>query len=71
MACILARTHPNLVTGIATLGTKFYWDPEVAARETGRLDPQKIAAKVPHFARTLAARHPAAGWETEFFAAVE
>jgi pimeloyl-ACP methyl ester carboxylesterase len=63
VACALARTHPELVAGIATLGTKFYWDPETAARETARMDPQKIAAKVPHFARALAARHPAAGWE--------
>lgn len=63
VAVTLACGHPDLVAGIATLGTKFYWDPETAARETGRMDPQKIVAKVPHFAAALAARHPAAGWE--------
>ncbi|HMA36487.1 MAG TPA: alpha/beta fold hydrolase [Chloroflexia bacterium] len=63
VACVLARTDPALVTSLATLGTKFYWDPAGAAREIARLDPQKIAAKVPHFAHALAARHSAAGWE--------
>jgi pimeloyl-ACP methyl ester carboxylesterase len=63
VACDLARAHPHVVESIATLGTKFYWDPEVAEREAAMLDPQKIAAKVPHFARTLAERHTATGWE--------
>jgi pimeloyl-ACP methyl ester carboxylesterase len=64
VACTLALRDPAPVRGIFTLGTKFYWDPETAARDAGRMDPQKIAAKVPQFAATLAARHPALGWET-------
>jgi pimeloyl-ACP methyl ester carboxylesterase len=63
VACTLALSHPHVVESITTLGTKFYWDPEVAEREVAMLDPEKIAAKVPHFARTLAQRHTAAGWE--------
>nr|AIA11310.1 Alpha/beta hydrolase family [uncultured bacterium]AIA11633.1 Alpha/beta hydrolase family [uncultured bacterium] len=63
VACALARSHANVVRSVATLGTKFYWDAEVAEREVALLNPQKIAAKVPHFARTLAERHTAAGWE--------
>ena len=63
VACTLALSHPEVVMSITTLGTKFYWDAETAAREVGRLDPQKIAAKVPHFAQALAARHTATGWE--------
>jgi pimeloyl-ACP methyl ester carboxylesterase len=63
VACHMARSHPHVVQSIATLGTKFYWDPEVAEREVGMLDPGKITAKVPHFARALAERHTAAGWE--------
>ena len=63
VAAAVALAHPDAVAGIATLGTKFYWDADVAAREVARLDPQKIAAKVPHFARALAARHTASGWE--------
>ena len=62
VACVLSRSHPGVVASVATLGTKFYWDAEVAEREVALLNPQKIAAKVPHFARTLAERH-AAGWE--------
>lgn len=64
VACTLALSHPHLVGRIATLGTKFHWDNETAKRETAFLDPEKIKAKVPHFARTLEDRHTAAGWET-------
>lgn len=63
VACLLAAANPNTVHSIATLGTKFYWDPETAARETGLLDPDKIKAKVPHFAAALEARHTANSWE--------
>ncbi|HEX9988931.1 MAG TPA: alpha/beta fold hydrolase [Chloroflexia bacterium] len=64
VAVTLASTHPHLVQSIATLGTKYHWDNEIAARETALLDTEKIAAKVPHYARALAERHTAAGWET-------
>jgi pimeloyl-ACP methyl ester carboxylesterase len=63
VACLLAATHPEQVISVATLGTKFHWDPETAARETAFLDPDKIKAKVPQFARALEARHVASGWE--------
>ena len=46
-----------------TLGTKFHWTPEVAEREGRMLDARRIEEKVPHFARALATRHGAAGWE--------
>ncbi len=64
VACLLARSQPQLVSGIVTLGTKFDWTPEVAEREVALLDPEKIAAKVPRFAQALAARHTALGWES-------
>src|SRR3954466_2076581 len=64
VACTLAMQHPHLVKSIITLGTKYYWDQEVAAREVANLDADKIAAKVPRFAQALAERHTAAGWET-------
>lgn len=63
VACVLAKERPERVERIATLGTKYHWDAEVAAREVALLDPQKIAAKVPRFAQVLAERHVAAGWE--------
>lgn len=63
VALYLAHARPQRVRRIATLGTKFDWNPEVAAREVRQLDPEKIRGKVPQFARTLEARHAAAGWE--------
>jgi pimeloyl-ACP methyl ester carboxylesterase len=65
VALHLARVHPERVAAVATLGTKFRWDPETAAREAARLDAATIRAKLPRFAEALAARHGSAsgGWE--------
>jgi len=64
VATCLAMDHADRVDSVATLGTKFRWDPETSARETARLDPNTIRAKVPRFAEVLAARHAdAGGWE--------
>ncbi len=59
----LALERPKKVRRIVTLGTKFDWTPESAARETGFLDPDKIEAKVPQFAAALAERHEPADWK--------
>lgn len=65
IALALALSHPERVSRVATLGTKFEWTPEVAAHESSRLDPQKMRAKVPTFADQLTARHAdAGGWES-------
>ncbi len=65
VALTLASRHPDLVDRVATLGTKLAWSPEVATRETGRLDAATIRAKVPKFAALLEERHAGAGgWET-------
>jgi len=64
VALLVAAAHPERVERVVTLGTKFRWDPETAAREAHRLDPAAIRAKVPRFADALAARHAGAGgWE--------
>jgi pimeloyl-ACP methyl ester carboxylesterase len=64
VATYLAAEQPDRVASVATLGTKFRWDPETAAREAGRLDPATIRLKVPRFAEALAVRHAnAGGWE--------
>lgn len=64
VALHLASRFPERVDAVATLGTKFRWDPAAAAREAGRLDPAVIRAKVPRFAEALEARHErAGGWE--------
>jgi pimeloyl-ACP methyl ester carboxylesterase len=65
VALYFAIHHANLVDRIATLGTKFRWNAETAAREAARLDPVAIRAKVPRFAESLAVRHGrAGGWES-------
>ena len=64
VALVLALQHPERVRRIVTLGTKFEWTPDVAAKEVSRLDAAKIRAKVPKFAEQLEHRHAGAdGWE--------
>jgi pimeloyl-ACP methyl ester carboxylesterase len=64
VALAFALAHPDRARSIVTLGTKFEWTPEVAARDAARLDPAAIRAKVPRFAEQLEARHRGAGgWE--------
>jgi pimeloyl-ACP methyl ester carboxylesterase len=65
VALQLAAERPDLVSRVATLGTKLAWTPDVAAKETGRLDPARIRAKVPQFAAQLEERHRGieGGWE--------
>jgi pimeloyl-ACP methyl ester carboxylesterase len=62
VALTLAARAPQLVGRIATLATKFAWDPETAAKESKMLDPDTIREKVPKFAAALAQRH-GASWE--------
>jgi pimeloyl-ACP methyl ester carboxylesterase len=64
VALALEVAAPGTFAAVVTLGTKFDWTPEGAARDAGRLDPVRLAAKVPQFAAELAARHGGAGgWE--------
>lgn len=64
VALTLEARAPQTFSGIATLGTKFAWTPDGAAREVRRLDAQKLREKVPQFAAMLEARHAnAGGWE--------
>jgi len=64
VALAVAATSPDLVTRVATLGTKLAWSPDVAAKETSRLHAPTIRAKVPRFAEALEHRHAASGgWE--------
>lgn len=60
-----AHLHPLRIGKVMTLGTKFEWTPDVAARDAARLDVATIRAKVPQYADALEARHRGAGgWET-------
>ncbi len=63
VALTFAAVHPEKVGKIVTLGTKFNWTPESAAAETKKLDPDKIEAKVPAFAASLASLHGTVYWK--------
>jgi len=62
VALYLAKTAPERVGKIATLGTVMTWSPEKAASETKLLNPNKIEEKVPAFAKMLDSEHPK-GWK--------
>lgn len=63
VALNLAKKHPNLVDKIITLGTKFDWSEESAAKEVKLLNPDKIEAKVPAFANYLQKVHEPNNWK--------
>ncbi len=57
VALYLAAVEPNLLRNIITLGTKFEWSPEIAAKEMKMLDAKTISEKIPKFAEALQKRH--------------
>ncbi len=63
VALYFASLYPGMVNRVFTLGAKLEWTPEGGAREAARLDPGKIAEKVPFFAVALAQKHGAGLWE--------
>ena len=63
VALWLAAQKPELIERVFTFASKVAWDPETAKREIRMLDPEKIKAKVPHFAKMLETRHAANNWE--------
>src|SRR5205085_5867515 len=56
VALALALSHPERMGRVMTLGTKFEWTPEIAKKEVARLNPERMRAKVPHFAAQLEER---------------
>jgi len=71
VALKLASQEAGLISHIITLGTKFDWSPESAARETRMLSPDLITEKVPKFADTLQARHAPTDWREVLHATAE
>lgn len=63
VALWLAHIRPDRVGKIVTLGTKFDWDPESAAKEVKKVNPEKILEKIPAFARILEQRHAPNDWK--------
>ena len=64
VALLLAAMRPLRVEAVATLGTKFDWTPESAAKETARLNPALMPEKIPAFVQLLSTRHGEDKWET-------
>ena len=63
VAMWLAKHHPEKINHIITLATKFYWDKEVAAKETKMLVAETIETKIPAFAASLKQRHAPNDWK--------
>lgn len=63
VALYLAKHFPDRIRAIATLGTKFEWNVEIAVKETMLLNPQKIEEKVPKFAAALKKLHEPSDWK--------
>lgn len=58
-----AHLYPDRVGHIVTLGTKFDWDVASAAKETTKLNIDKLVEKVPAFVRLLEHRHEPNSWK--------
>lgn len=63
VALYLALQEEGLFKGIATLATKFHWDPEQARKEGARLSPEFLLDKAPAFVDGLKQRHAPASWK--------
>ena len=63
VALQLAKDAPDAINRIITLGTKFDWTPESAAKEVKLLNPEKIEEKVPRFAQYLNQLHSPNDWK--------
>lgn len=59
----LSMKHPKRVLRIMTLGTKWYWNKDIANKETKMLHADTISEKVPAFAEMLHLRHSGQGWK--------
>lgn len=57
-----ALKAPGTIERVQTLGTKFNWSPETAAKEARQLDAASLQEKAPAFVDQLAALHGEENW---------
>jgi len=57
VALYAAARQPERIRRVFTLGTKLAWTPTTGEKEAGRLNPDVLAEKAPHFVELLARRH--------------
>lgn len=63
VALYLESMYPGTFQKVITLGTKYEWSEEIAAKEVKMLQPDIIEQKIPAFAQQLANRHGATEWK--------
>lgn len=63
VALTVANKRPELIEKIVTLGTKFNWSPELAAKEIRMLNPEIVEEKILKFAENLKSLHYPADWK--------
>lgn len=63
VALYMARHFPEKVKKLYSLATKFDWNNESAAKESGLLNADKIEEKLPAFATLLKERHLPEDWK--------
>lgn len=59
----LARHHAAAITKLVTLGTKFFWDEDIAARQQKMFNVAVIEEKAPELAAQLQNRHAPQDWK--------
>lgn len=62
-ALLYAAQYPERVLSVTTLGSKLVWTEEGLQKELRMLDPEKMEAKVPSFAKALGEVHGADRWQ--------
>lgn len=63
LALWLAWKYPGTVSSLVTYGTKLDWTPEVAQGMSRMFDSEKIEAKAPQLAESLANTHGVETWK--------
>lgn len=59
----IARHHPERISRLITLATKFHWDEAIAAKQQRSFDPNLILEKAPAFAEQLKQMHAPNEWK--------
>lgn len=64
IALLIGHKRPDLVQQIATLATKFEWEPESTQKQLDKLDASIMAAKIPAYTAYLDSLHTSTPWQT-------
>ncbi len=62
----IARHHPERISRLITLATKFHWDEAIAAKQQRSFDASLILEKAPAFAEQLQQMHQPNDWKKKY-----